>query len=64
MLTLANPNAVGYAYSNAISGNIALTMEVPFTQVLAGANTYNGATTVNGGSLLVNSPARLPPPRP
>ena len=43
----------------AIGGGYSLTKNGAGTLALSGANTYSGATTVNGGTLLVNSPGSL-----
>lgn len=46
-------------YSGAISGNGALTNDGPGVVSLTGASTYTGPTTVNAGTLRVNSPGSL-----
>ena len=52
---LTNTLSVG----GVIGGNYKLTKNGMGTLALSGANTYNGATTVNAGGLLVNSPGSL-----
>jgi autotransporter-associated beta strand protein len=52
---LTNTLTVG----GAIGGNFSLTKAGAGTLTLAGVNTYNGATTVSAGKLLVNSPGSL-----
>ncbi len=52
---LTNTLSVG----GAISGGYSLTKNGAGMLALSGANTYSGATTVNGGALIVNSPGSL-----
>lgn len=60
-LTLTiNPASGSTAFSGTISdsgpaGGISLVKNGAGTQVLAGANTYSGGTTINAGTLLVNN---------
>jgi len=59
--------SVGYnnsttMYSGTISGNGALVKIGTGTLTLTAGSTYNGPTTVNAGSLLVNSPGSLTSP--
>ena len=46
--------------SGKTAGDISLVKIGAGTQTLTGANTYSGTTTVNGGTLLVDSPGSLP----
>jgi autotransporter-associated beta strand protein len=60
-LTL-NPTGGSNAFSGVIGGGtsaISLVKQGAGTQVLSGVNTYTGTTTVNQGTLLVNSPGSL-----
>jgi autotransporter-associated beta strand protein len=59
LATLAFSNPTTTTYSGVIRGVGAVTKQVNSTQILSGANTYSGATTVNAGTLLVNSPGSL-----
>jgi len=49
-----NPSSGSTTFSGAISGPISLVKSGAGTQVLAGASSYAGGTTVNNGTLLVN----------
>ena len=42
------------SYSGVISGNVSVTKSGAGTQILAGANSYSGTTTVNAGTLYIN----------
>ena len=58
-LTLNVASAMSTNFYGIIAGNIALTKAGVYTQALYGANTYTGNTTINAGTLLVNSPGSL-----
>ena len=63
-VTLAVGNSGGSStfsgvIDNGLGGTIAFTKNGAGTQILSGMNTYGGATTVNGGKLLINSPGIL-----
>ena len=58
-LTVNNSSATNYLYDGVISGNLSLTKNGTATQTLSGNNTYNGATTVNAGSLLLSGNGTL-----
>lgn len=54
ILTLQGNNVSPAAFAGAVSGLGGLVKNGAGTQVLSGANTYTGATTVNAGTLLVD----------
>jgi autotransporter-associated beta strand protein len=57
--TIGNNNTSGY-YAGALTGaNLALTKAGTGFEVLLGANTYGGATTISGGALQANDGAGL-----
>jgi autotransporter-associated beta strand protein len=53
-LTISNSSG-STTYAGLISGNIALTKSGASTQILSGANTYTGVTTISGGSLALGA---------
>ena len=54
--TLTISNATGSTtFAGLISGNVALTKSGASTQIISGANTYSGVTTVNGGTLATST---------
>jgi autotransporter-associated beta strand protein len=67
-LSVGDGNAAGnfsgviqnVAAPNKTAGLVTLVKAGTGTQILSGVNTYSGTTTVNGGTLLVNSPGSLP----
>ena len=58
--TVAFNRADSVAYANVISGTGALTQMGPGTLTLEAAQTYGGATNVNGGTLQINVANALP----
>jgi autotransporter-associated beta strand protein len=58
-LTLGNHSAVTSTYTGALSGGGAVIMNGPGIQVLTGANTYTGATTLDQGSLTIGGTSDL-----
>ena len=57
-LTVGNNNATGGSYAGVIANGtsaVALTKTGTGTQILTGANTYSGGTTISAGQLMVNN---------
>lgn len=52
--TLTDNVAGSASFSGVISGNVSFVKSGAGTQTLSGANTYTGATIINGGTLLIN----------
>ncbi len=57
ILTIGSPSALATTtFAGVISGSGGLTKDGDSTQILSGANTYDGLTTVSDGTLLINGP--------
>jgi autotransporter-associated beta strand protein len=53
--TVASPNVMGLAIQNSAATNVSLVKSGTGVWSLTNANVYQGSTTVNGGTLLVNN---------